>query len=261
MVYWYDGKLISSDRIQFELTDPGLLYGANVFSTMRVQQQSLEHCGTAWQAHQNRLRKSIAEFDWQQPNWHRLRQGAQMLAQYFPVLRLTIFNDGREWITGRNLPENLPQRQREGIIAWLATSDIFQRNLAAHKTGNYLGAYLARSQALKLGAAEAILSDRQEHWLETATGNLWGRKQDCWYTPALNHNILPGIERSRLLAYFQNNNLPVAENIWTGEFVQSLDYIYYSNCVVKLVPIKAILVAEVRFTYEVDYLPHVLTDC
>ena len=85
--------------------------------------------------------------------------------------------DGREWITGRYLPGDLATRQQQGIVGWLADVPIYQRCLASHKTGNYLGAWLALQQTQKYGAREAILIDESGNWLETSTGNLWGWKQ------------------------------------------------------------------------------------
>lgn len=253
-MYWYDGQLINSEQLQLKINDPGLLYGASVFSTMRVYEKSLQHPLTAWQAHCDRLHKSLKIFKWQQPNWQQLQQGAELLLTIFSVLRLVVFPDGREWITGRNLPPDLKQRQTEGITAWVARDSlyIYKRDLAQHKTGNYLGAYLARNQALSLNTQEAILIDQQGHWLETSTGNLWGWRDNCWYTPSLDIGILPGIARSRLFNYFQTQKIKVLENTWTTEFIQTLTAVFYSNCVVEIVPIKTILDAENQLHYNVD---------
>ena len=252
MMYWYDGRLIDSETIELSINASGLCYGATVFTTMRIHNRSLDDSLTYWQAHCDRLKLSIQAFDWQQPDWNRLREGASALLAYFPVLRITIFPDGKEWITGRNLPSDLQSRQSAGIVAWVAASDLFRRKLANHKTGNYLSAYLARNRAMSYQAQEAILIDRQGNWLETSTGNLWGWQNGCWYTPLLDGNILPGIQRSHLLDYLQKNNIPVQENIWTPEFVAQLEAISYSNCVVGAIPIVRVL-HQTGFT---NYPPH-----
>ncbi len=240
-MYWHDGKLIDSKQIELSINAPELCYGATVFTTMRVYEKSLDHDLTHWQSHCDRLYTSIKAFNWRQPDWNRLKLGASTLLAYFPVLRMVVFPNGKEWITGRNLPVDLNQRRSQGITAWVATEDLYQRELAQHKTGNYLGAYLARNQALILNAQEAILIDNQDNWLETSTGNLWGWRDGCWYTPSLDSGILPGIKRSHLLNYLETNCIPVKENIWTPEFVFTLEAISYSNCVVDIIPIKQVL--------------------
>ncbi|WP_036481001.1 aminotransferase class IV [Myxosarcina sp. GI1] len=238
-MYWYDGKLSQQDTLQLHINEPGLLYGATVFTTMRVYQQSLSHPLTNWNAHCDRLKQSLTVFNWQQPNWQHLQQGVETLLASFPVLRITIFPNGRELIVGRNLPLDLTQRQ-QGITAWLAADNLFRRDIATYKTGNYLGAYLALQKANKHGAKEAILIDTNGNWLETSTGNLWGWHDGCWYTPALASGILPGIARSQLLNYLRQQNIAVRENIWTLEFVRGLQALAYSNCVAEVVPILSV---------------------
>ena len=254
-MFWHDGKLINLNQLQLNINEPGLLYGATVFTTMRVYEKSLKHPLTEWQAHCDRISQSIQTFNWQQPNWQKLEQGAELLLASFPVLRIAIFPDGREWITGRQLPPDLKQYQTQGITAWVATDRLFKRDLAQHKTGNYLGAYLARNRALNFNAQEAILIDHQGNWLETSTGNLWGWRDNCWYTPSLDGSILPGIARSRLLNSLQNNGIQVEENIWTSEFVRTLQAVCYCNCVVEVVPIGKILAAENNLHYPIVKFP------
>ena len=254
-MYWYDGKLVNSEQIQLSIGDLGLCYGASVFTTMRIYNCSLEHDLTCWQAHCDRLKNSLQAFHWRQPNWQRLKQGVLELLTYYPVLRIVVWNDGKEWITGRDFPPDLRQRQNQGITAWVATDNLFKRELPQYKTGNYLGAYLARDRALSFNAQEAILIDAQGNWLETSTGNLWGWRDGCWYTPSLDSGILPGIKRSHLLSLLQNQNIPVQENIWTPEFVSTLEAISYSNCVVETIPISRILRLNNFINYPIVNLP------
>lgn len=251
-MFWYDRQLIDASRLALELNDPGLCYGATSFTTMRVYEQSLDHPLTCWRSHCDRLRNNLTTFCWQQPDWQQLRQGAELLAVNFPVLRMTIFPDGKEWITGRHLPPHLEQNQVSGIIAWVARDALYRRDLPQYKTGNYLAAYLARNQALRLQAQEAILIDPQGNWLETSTGNLWGWKNGSWYTPHLDQGILPGIARSRWLDYFGSRKLTVIENIWTKEFISTLEAIAYSNCVVDWMPIKTVIDGARKTNYQLQ---------
>ena len=236
-MFWYDGKLKQGSQLKLEISDPGLRYGATCFTTMRIYDRSLSHPLTSWQAHCDRLQNSIAIFNWSQPNWQHLEQGVRLLAQDFPVLRLTIFPDGREWITGRDLPPDLAKQQATGITAWVARDSLYRRDLPEHKTGNYLSAYLARNRAISHRAKEAILIDARGNWLETSTGNLWGWRDNCWYTPSLESGILPGIARSRWIRYLQSRQVKVVENIWHPEFVSTIQALGYSNCVVDYIPI------------------------
>ena len=233
-LFWYDGHLCESDRITLDLHDPGLLYGATVFTTLRVFDQDLDHPQTHWNAHLTRLR-GLPPF-WVEPDWNRLRQGCTCLSAHFPILRITLFPDGREWITGRSLPPDLLTRQTVGIRAQML-DPAWTRSLPHWKTGNYLAPWLGLRSAQAAGLQEGIFVDAEGNWLETTTGNLWGLRSGGWSTPPLEAGILGGVMREWILENLPNR---CCES-WTPELVQTLEAIAYSNCVVGLVPIQEVI--------------------
>ena len=239
VIFWYDGKLIESQTLELDINDPGLLYGATVFTTLRVYGDSLDHNLTNWQAHCDRLLFSLQSFGWQHPDWKCVRQGAEIILAHFPVLRITIFPDGREWIIGRFLPDDLTEKQRNGVSCAVALPE-FYRSLPSHKTGNYLSAWLAKTSVQPLKAQEAILVDAAGNWLETSTGNLWGWRDESWWTPPLSAGILPGIVRSQLVKWLHKHQQVVQEQPWTVEFVKGFEAIAYTNSVVEIIPIHTV---------------------
>jgi 4-amino-4-deoxychorismate lyase len=249
-LFWYDGQLIHGNTLKLAIDNPGLLYGATVFTTLRVYRQSLNHPLTHWQNHERRLTSSLQAFGWQLPDWQRLRNGAEQLSQHYPVLRITIFPDGREWIVGRFLPSDLAQRQQQGITAWLADAPQYQRSLPIHKTGNYLCTWLAGQAARQVGAAEAILIDATGNWLETSTGNLWGWQADCWWTPPIEAGILPGVVRSQLMDWLKLQDYPVREATWDNQQVLKFDAIAYTNSAIEVIPIHTVLTSSQSLTYD-----------
>ncbi|MCC5636115.1 aminotransferase class IV [Nostoc sp. CHAB 5844] len=249
LIYWYNGKLIESQTLELDINEPGLLYGATVFTTLRVYDNSLDSSLTNWQAHCDRLKFTLQAFCWPQPDWNRIHQGAQTLLQHFPVLRITLFPDGREWIIGRNLPEDLAEKQQHGVKCAIAQPE-FSRNLASHKTGNYLGAWLAKNSVHSLAAQEAILVDAAGKWLETSTGNLWGWRDGCWWTPPLDVGILPGIMRSQIIQWLQSQQNVVREEPWTEQLVTGFEAIAYTNSVVEIIPIHTVEQASGSLQYN-----------
>ena len=97
------------------LDNEGLRFGATVFTTLRVYGDSLHHPLTQWQAHCDRLTHSIEQFNWTLPDWSAIYSGCQRLKSGYPILRITIFPNGREWIVGRSLPPQLTQNQQTGV--------------------------------------------------------------------------------------------------------------------------------------------------
>ncbi len=248
-IFWYNGSLIKTGFLELAIDDPGLLYGATVFTTMRVY-QSLDSQLTNWREHCDRLQRSLQTFGWQMPDWERLRQGALALIAFFPVLRITIFPDGREWITGRFIPADLTERQKMGIAAKLTDAPEFRRSLPNYKTGNYLPAWMALSQAHLAGAKEAILVDAFGNWLETSTGNIWGWQEGRWWTPPKEAGILAGVVRSQLISWLRYHYQPVGEAPWDASFVKRLEAIAYTNSVVEVIPIRAVLNQQSTITYD-----------
>jgi 4-amino-4-deoxychorismate lyase len=238
--FWYNGAWRSGQQITLNISDPGLLYGATVFSTLRIY-STLADTRTAWSAHHARLRQSLQDLAWTMPDWPQVEQGIQTVAEFHPVVRVTLFPDGREWVTGRPLPADLAQRQQQGIIAWVIEQSVGERSLPQHKTGNYLTPWCGLRQAQQRQAQEAILVDAQGNWRETCTGNLWGWAGGTWYTPALDRGILPGITRDRLIQGLRCHNREVIECPWNEALIERFTVVAYSNCVVEVVPIRTIL--------------------
>ncbi|MEA5597298.1 aminotransferase class IV [Rivularia sp. UHCC 0363] len=252
-MYWYNGELIESETIQLPINEPGLLFGATIFTTLRVYNNSLNNRLTHWEAHQKRLLDSVQKLDFQQPDWQNIRRGASILINHYPILRITLFPDGKEWITGRLLTNDLTQRQKYGVNVAIAKTEQY-RSLPLHKTGNYLAAWLAKSQALKQNIQqniqEAILTDAEGNWLETTTGNLWGWRDRCWFTPPLSAGILPGIMREQLLNWLIHHQYQVKEEPFTPKLVQELVAIAYSNCVVEILPIHQVIHPTGKLQYD-----------
>jgi 4-amino-4-deoxychorismate lyase len=256
-MYWYCGESIESQKIELGINDPGLLYGATVFTTLRtdlarLDPRLLQGVGDLIDLHCDRLRWSIEDLGWCQPDWRQVRSGVECLTPHFPVLRITIFPDGRELITGRDLPPNLATWQQEGVTVIIADRQ-FTRSLPQHKTGNYLAPWLALQQARNHNIQEAILTNDRGDWIETTTGNLWGYRDGCWYTPPLSAGILPGIARSQILERLKREHQSVLEIEWNAEWVKELDSIGYSNSVIHLIPIHTVVTPVGKLEYIVQH--------
>jgi 4-amino-4-deoxychorismate lyase len=247
-MYWYCGRSIDSQRIDLDINEPGLLYGATVFTTFRTDRLFTG----IYDLHCERLRSSISDLDWCQPNWAQVRSGVEFLALTFPVLRMTIFPDGRELIIGRDLPLNLATWQQEGVTVIIADRQ-FRRSIPQHKTGNYLAPWLALKQARNNSIQEAILTNDRGDWLETTTGNLWGCLDGCWYTPPLDAGILPGIARSQIFSILKQHGHSVIETEWDVRFVRDLEAIGYTNSVIHLIPIHTVIAPVGKLEYMVQH--------
>lgn len=248
MTFWDNGQVFDGHHLTVPVDDAGLRFGATVFTTLRVYGHDLHHPLTQWQGHCDRLKTSLQTFGWKTPNWFAVHQGCQQLKRQYPILRITLFPNGREWITGRPLPPALAHHQQAGVACWVAPAS-YARSLPTHKTGNYLACWLARQQAQQQGAHDAILTNAQGDWLETSTGNLWGWREGQWWTPKGEH-CLPGLMQRRLQQLLRENGHPVSCLPWRQWQVTAFDAIAYSNCVVGLLPIHTILNGATKLEYD-----------
>jgi 4-amino-4-deoxychorismate lyase len=241
MSYWYRGRWSNATALPITYDDPGLLYGATVFTTCRVYENLLDHPLTLWSAHQARLMNSLISLGWTLPIWEQVEQGIHEVIHHSPdrpIIRITFFPDGRELIFGRELPADLAQRQQQGVVAKVVQG--FDRSLPNHKTGNYLAPWLAKQQ-IAPDAAEAILTDATGRWLETSTGNLWGWDGEKFYSPVM--DSLAGIARTYLVQWLQSQGKIVDEQPWNLDVIDRFVGLAYSNSVVQLVPIHTVISA------------------
>ena len=84
-MFWYDGKLVENNQISLEISNPGLIYGATVFTTLRVYHSSLNHPLTHWQQHCDRHKKSLIQFDWPVPDLQEIKEGSEQLSKHTPL--------------------------------------------------------------------------------------------------------------------------------------------------------------------------------
>ncbi|MEL6138207.1 MAG: aminotransferase class IV [Cyanobacteria bacterium J06626_23] len=232
---------------------PAFMYGASVFTTVRTYGKSLDNERTQWAAHCDRISQSLRTFDWPQPDWASIRQGCEQLKQTYPILRITVFPDGRELITGRTLPANLSQQQTQGVTLWRSDNPLHRRSQPQHKTGNYLGCWLAIQQAQKHSARDAILTNENGDWLETSTGNLWGYKDGHWWTPPLTTGILPGIQRVWFIQKLRALGHPVIERPWTPDLPPQFEALAYTNCVIEYLPVHTVLMGKTKLKYDPNH--------
>ncbi len=248
-IYWYDGALREGE-LSLPVNAPGLLFGATVFTTLRVYAGSLEHPLTQWDRHCDRITQSLIAFNWPQPNWSRIYMGCEALKSSYPVLRITVFPNGKALMTGRHLPSNLAKEQAEGVTLWLSDTPLHSRSQPQHKTGNYLGCYLAMQQAKRYQARDAILTNANGDWLETSTGSLWGYKDGQWWTPPLPAGILPGILRTGLIEQLIESGQTVVQRPWTPNLPTQFTALAYTNCVVECLPVHTVLLGKTKLKYD-----------
>ena len=105
------------------------------------------------------------------------------------------------------------------------------------KTGNYLNNVLAKMEADKLGAQDAVMVNPWGFLTEGTTSNLFFVLEGHILTPSLECGILSGITRLLVIQLAKENGFHVEEGKWPGEELSKADEIFLTGTLKKVMPV------------------------
>lgn len=105
------------------------------------------------------------------------------------------------------------------------------------KTGNYLNNVLAKMEADKLGAQDAVMVNPWGFLTEGTTSNLFFVREGHILTPSLECGILSGITRLLVIQLAKENGFHVEEGKWPGEGLSKADEIFLTGTLKKVMPV------------------------
>ena len=107
----------------------------------------------------------------------------------------------------------------------------------AVKTGNYLNNVLARIEAKKMGAEDAVMVNSMGQLTEGTTSNLFFVKKGQLLTPIKECGILSGITREKIIQLANKNSITLEEGKWPSEELFKAEEIFLSGTVKKIIPV------------------------
>ena len=111
-----------------------------------------------------------------------------------------------------------PRKYEEGCSLSVSTTRLCSRSpLCLHKTLNYLEFLLAREEAARAGADEALLLNEKDNVAECSSANIFCVKRGEILTPDIASGILPGVVRAAAI------RLSAAEGLRVGEAPLALE--------------------------------------
>ncbi|GIW71965.1 MAG: hypothetical protein KatS3mg102_1507 [Planctomycetota bacterium] len=139
-------------------------------------------------------------------------------------------------------PRPLPPGAREhGVALVLGPPGLAATGPAAGlKTLSRLGWRLARRQAHRRGAFDAILLDHAGRVCETTVANLFWAAGGTLYTPALELGVLPGTVRAEVLAAAARLGIAVREGAFTSGVLERAEEAFLTNALVGVLPVARI---------------------
>jgi branched-chain amino acid aminotransferase len=139
----------------------------------------------------------------------------------------------------KNIPQISYEDYEKGIPVALVSIKRNSRDALdpAVKTGNYLNNVLARVEAQKMGAVDAIMVNSWGQLTEGTTSNLFFVRDGRLLTPKKSCGILSGITREKIIQLAYENGIPLEEGVWPGEELLKADEIFLSGTVKRVMPV------------------------
>ena len=280
---WIDGKLIDYDKAQIHVLTHALHYGTAVFEGIRSYNtdngpaifrlddhiKRLYNSAKAYFMHFEYNREEIKQASIDMVKSNNLEECYIRIIAFYGYGKLGVNplpNKVTIAIAVLNWSEHIKKENREEgidtiVSSWIKT-DV--RSMPTHAKGvaNYANSALARIEALKHGADEAIMINSNGFVVEASAENIFFVKNDILYTPPISTGALEGITRDTVIEIANQNKIPLnIENISRDELYY-FDEAFLTGTASEIIPISKIdhriigngkigpLTKEIRKYYE-----------
>ncbi|HVL88341.1 MAG TPA: aminotransferase class IV [Candidatus Thermoplasmatota archaeon] len=245
MTSWVDGRIVGDGEPSIPSADRGFLYGDGLFETLRVQ----DGAPLWWDEHLRRMAQGAAELGIPMPPEPAWRAAALALldgARGRCRLRLVLTRgDGPPGFAPPPKPDprmvltfdpaTLPEPPR--LVALVRSGE---PGLPRLKILAAPHAVLARREAARRGADDALLVDRRGRVVEATSATVLVARGGRLVTPPLSDGILPGVTRSIVLAWAQEAGVACEEaSLYLGD-VRGADEILLASSVAGVLPARAV---------------------
>ena len=237
---YVNGRYVPESRARIPANDLAIAWGVGLFEVVRA------YHGKPFllSDHVTRLRRSANHFGLRVrlPNFprvvgtllkrNRLRRG---------YVRITVTEGGSIIVAARRWQPPPRWMYRRGASLRIAPWRRDPRSpLYGHKTLNYYENMLARKDARRRGALDALFLGLRTEVLEGATCNVFLVQAGTLITPATQRGILPGVTRQVVLECARRAGIRVREGgVPLRELVRA-DEVFVTNAMIEVMPVAKI---------------------
>ena len=244
---WLDGDLVAVEAARIDPRDRGFLLGDGVFETFAATDGRVFRLAE----HLERLRTGAAVLGIPVPTddieraVHAVLE-ANGLTAGRAALRLTLSHG----VGPRGLLAPAAARPTllltavaaaEPPVTTTAVTATVRRNelspAAAIKHLSYLDNVLARNEAARAGADEAIMRNTAGHVAEASAANVFAVESGGLVTPAIEEGALPGVTRQAVIEMATELGIAVRETALTVESLAGADEAFLTNSLIGVAPL------------------------
>jgi branched-chain amino acid aminotransferase len=256
MLIFINGILVPEDQATVSIFDRGFLYGDGVFETLRAYSGVLFHCND----HLDRLFHSAEAIylripftrDYLMETLYKALEANHLKDAY---LRLSVTRGVSEpgldiegclsptlTIIAKGFsgyPEGLYQ---SGIRAAVVNTRRIPASALnpAVKSLNFLNNIMARVEAKRLNAVEAIMLNMQGYVAEGTVSNIFMVKGGLVKTPPLSAGILNGVTRSIMIDLLKQNGIPIIEQAFYPDGLYTANECFVTSTLYEVMPVTSI---------------------
>ncbi|MBF0506247.1 MAG: aminodeoxychorismate lyase [Nitrospirae bacterium] len=256
MFIYLNSKLVPSAEAKVSVFDHGFLYGDGIYETMRV------YDGVVFliDEHLKRLRRSASLIGLDIP-----KNDADIKGAVYDTLMANSFNDAYVRLTVSRgygdigLDPDLckeptfiviaekfkpyPRSYYEAGIRLIIAA--VRRNLKQAldpqiKSLNFLNNILAKIEAKRTDANEAVMLNAAGHLAEGTVSNVFFVKDSVLCTPSVECGILDGITRTLVTGLAVKNGIHVWEGEFTPEYLYSASEVFITNSTMEIMPVNSV---------------------
>jgi len=253
MLIFINGILLPQDQAKVSVLDRGFLYGDGVFETLRAYSGAIFHCND----HLDRLFQSAEAIyitipftpDHLKKSLYKTLEANHLKDAYLrlsvtrgvsepgldiggcPSPTLTIIAKGFS-----GYPDSLYQ---SGIHAAVVNTRRIPASALnpAVKSLNFLNNIMARVEATRLNAAEAVMLNMEGYVAEGTVSNIFMVKDGLVKTPPLSAGILNGVTRSIVIDLLKENGIPVIEQAFYPDELYTADECFVTSTLYEVMPV------------------------
>lgn len=237
----FNGKITSAARISLSDMDRAFRFGDSWFETMLLRGKNIRF----WADHQQRIAEAAAVSGFDVPDLNSVPELASRLSDMLADadayrVRLTLWiAEGRgytplsgkmHWlleVTETGMPSGEPQR-----LGICTRAVVFSGRGFSGKTGNSAPYVQASAEALQKGWQHILLLNEQGMITETANANIFWKKENTYYTPALSSGCIAGVMRRNVIRAFQNEGITCEEVLLPPSVLPDASEIFVSNALI-----------------------------
>ena len=256
MYIYLNDKVVPEEDAKVSVMDRGFLYGDGIFESLRVYDGEI----LMFTGHMQRLERSASLVGIKLPkDSNDILEAVQETLDANDLKDATVRVSVSRGVGPRGIDPTVETTPTLVIMAWpfahydnalyqkgvgLIIADTRRNNSAALdpaiKSMNFLNNILAKGEASRAGAFDALMLNADGFVAECSISNIFFVKDNVIHTPSLASGILAGVTREHVMVLARGIGYTVKEGSYLPRELYSADEVFLTNTSMEVMPVSRI---------------------